>query len=526
MARLVDQYGNEIDTSRLTREEATPSLTGVRSVLSGHPSRGLTPMRLAAILLEAEEGDATRYLELAEDMEEKDLNYLAQLGTRKRAVAQLPVSIESASDSASDVKIADAVRAMVRRIRMSDMLMSMLDAIGKGYSVLEITWRQTAREWWPARIEWRDPRWFAFDRADGRTLLMGEGVDLVPLTPYKFIVHAPSAKSGLPIRGGLARAAAWAYLFKNFSLKDWVAFAEVYGQPYRVGKYHPSASAEDRATLLRAVSSIGSDAAAIIPEGMMIDFITALQGASGELFLSLCTFLDAQVTKAVLGQTLTSDVGSGGGSRALGDVHNDVRGDIQQADAEQAEDTFNAYVIRPYVDLNHGEQEEYPKAKIGLPDELGTMDKIKALQVVVPLGLRVEASVVGDLLGFPEPPADAVILRAPAVAPPPPAAQSQGRFLQSAHAAEGGQLDAIARAATAALDADGWRPVLEPLVDPIQALADECDSLEEFRDRLGEAVMAMDTAQLQQLIERGAFAAHLAGGMGVDLAGNPLDPRE
>ncbi|HEY0155464.1 MAG TPA: DUF935 domain-containing protein [Longimicrobium sp.] len=526
---LLDQYGNPVDRARLIREEATPSLTGVRSILSDHPSRGLTPQRLAAILVEAEEGDATRYLELAEDMEEKDLNYLAQLGTRKRAVAQLPVTVEAPSDSTGDVKITDAVRAMFRRLRLSEVLLSMLDGIGKGYAAQEITWRQTAREWYPGKIEWKPPQWFAFDRVDGRTLRLREGVELLPLAPYKYIVHTPSAKAGLPIRGGLARAAAWAYLFKNFSLKDWVAFADVYGQPYRVGKYHPSATADDRAKLLRAVSSIGSDAAAIIPEGMVIEFVNALQSASGDLYEGLCNYLDAQVTKVILGQTLTSDVGSGGGSRALGEVHNDVRADIQQSDAEQAQDTLNDQLIRPYVDLNFGEQAEYPRAHIGLPDELGTMDKLKALQIVVPMGLRVEMSSIRDLLGFADPPKDAEVLL-----PPPPAASSThpvahargaaATGIRSAHAAAGaGAADSIGQAVRDQLDGDRWRAVMEPLVQPIGELLEEVGSLEEFRDRLAEAVVAMDDAQLQQLVERGAFAAHLAAGLGVDLAGKEID---
>ena len=75
-----------------------------------------------------------------------------------------------------------------------------------------------------------------------------------PLVPYKFIVHVAKAKAGLPIRGGLARAAGWAYLFKNYVLKDWVTFAEVYGQPLRVGKYGPGATEQDKETLLQSSS--------------------------------------------------------------------------------------------------------------------------------------------------------------------------------------------------------------------------------------------------------------------------------
>ena len=31
------------------------------------------------------------------------------------------------------------------------------------------------------------------------------------------------------------------YLLKNYHLKDWVSFAEIYGLPLRLGKYAPGA---------------------------------------------------------------------------------------------------------------------------------------------------------------------------------------------------------------------------------------------------------------------------------------------
>lgn len=410
MAQLLDRFGNRIDTGHLLEEEAAPSLTGVRTTLSDHPSRGLTPPRLAAILLEAEEGDATRYLELAEDMEERDLNYLAQLGTRKRAITQLQITVVAASDEKADVENADLVREFLERGDLEDVLFDILDAIGKGYSVCEMIWETPARdEWAPREIVWRDPRWFAFDRIDGTTLKLREGAELRDLTRYKYIVHKHRAKSGLPIRGGLARAAAWAYLFKNFTLKDWVSFSEVFGQPYRVGKYHPSATETDKQKLLQAVASIGTDAAAIIPEGMMIEFIEAARAGSIDLYDRLTSFLDNQVTKAVLGQTLTSDVSSRGGSRALGEVHNEVRRDIMRADSKQLAATLNRDLVRPLVDLNRGAPESYPRIVIGLPDEL-SMLQVQALKQLVPVGLKVQTSDVRDRLGFPEPEEGAEVL--------------------------------------------------------------------------------------------------------------------
>ena len=96
--KLYDAFGREVDCERLRDEQAAPTLTGVRNIYSSmHPSAGLTPERLSQILREAEFGDPFLYLELAEEMEEKDLHYLAVLSTRKQAVSQLDLEVRPAS---------------------------------------------------------------------------------------------------------------------------------------------------------------------------------------------------------------------------------------------------------------------------------------------------------------------------------------------------------------------------------------------------------------------------------------------
>lgn len=87
MPTLYDAQGRPIPTKDLREEIAGPSVTGVRSVLSGHPAQGLTPERLASLLMASEQGDEQAYLELAEEMEEKDLHYRSVLATRKIQVS-------------------------------------------------------------------------------------------------------------------------------------------------------------------------------------------------------------------------------------------------------------------------------------------------------------------------------------------------------------------------------------------------------------------------------------------------------
>src|SRR5258708_3738548 len=139
-----------------------------------HPSGGRTPEKLTAILRQAELGDPFLYLELAEEMEEKDLHYLAVLGTRKQAVGGLPLAVSAASGEKADVRIADMVRNLLLggTLNLTDALFDVLDAIGKGFSATEIIWDTSGREWMPVRLIWRDPRWFMFDWVSGEQLLV------------------------------------------------------------------------------------------------------------------------------------------------------------------------------------------------------------------------------------------------------------------------------------------------------------------------------------------------------------------
>src|ERR1700693_5020782 len=111
---LYDAFGREVDVERLREEQAAPTMSGVRNIYSSmHPSVGLTPERLTQILREAEFGDPFLYLELAEEMEEKDLHYLAVLGTRKQTVCDLDLEVRPASSAKDDLRAAEMVRAML-----------------------------------------------------------------------------------------------------------------------------------------------------------------------------------------------------------------------------------------------------------------------------------------------------------------------------------------------------------------------------------------------------------------------------
>jgi phage gp29-like protein len=70
------------------------------------------------------------------------------------------------------------------------------------------------------------------------------------------------------------------YLFINYAVKDWMVLVKAYGMPLRVGKYEQRASKADRVALIKAVRSLGADAAGIIAKSTEIEFIEAQKGSS------------------------------------------------------------------------------------------------------------------------------------------------------------------------------------------------------------------------------------------------------
>lgn len=520
--KLLDQYGNPILKDDLLEEKAGPTLTGTRSILSSHPTSGLTPSRLAGLLRSAEEGDATGYLEMAEDLEDKDPHYLSILGTRKRAVTRMEISVEAASDEANDVANADLVREFLDRDTLKSELFDILDAVGKGYSVVEILWDLSESQWMPKELKWRDPKWFEFDRIDGETLRLVNGAERVDISPYKFITHTHKAKSGLAIRGGVARPCAWMWLFKNFSVKDWVIFAEAYGQPIRLGKYGPGASKEDRDVLLRAVRNIGSDAAAIIPESMLIEFVEA-QGktATADVFERLCNFCDTQMSKAVLGQTTTTDAISGG--HAVSKEHNEVREDIAESDADQLAARLTQAIAVPIVTLNRGPQKRYPRIKIRDPEDVDIAALTAAADTAIRFGMRISERKLRDRVGLPEPEDDEDILRVPGgTAPADPAAEPE-TAAASAQPGRSRPVDAI-DALGDEMAAD-WEEIISPTIDRIVKAVEDSASYEDFTQKLLDILPELDARLLRERLARAMFVARLAGNhdapIGDDDAQNP-----
>ncbi|MEL7098280.1 MAG: DUF935 domain-containing protein [Pseudomonadota bacterium] len=415
--QLLDHRGNPVRRATLTQEVAPPSIVGVRSPISGYPADGLDPVRLAQILRAADMGEPKSFLELAETIEERDPHYFGVLGTRKRSVSQIQMTVEPASDDPGDLERAARVEAWLKRDELAEELVDILDALGKGYSFTEIAWETSSGQWQPGTLTRRDPRWFNFHRDDLTTPMMyNDHGQLVQLEGFRFIFAQMKAKSGLDLRSGLARIAAWGYLFKKFTERDWAIFTQTYGQPLRLGKFGPGATDEDKGTLFNAVANIAGDCAAVVPESMTIDFVEAGNlGPGSELYLKRADWLDQQISKAVLGQTATTDAISGG--HAVSKEHRQVQEDIERADAGQLQAILNRELIRPWMQLEYGSLPAYPRLIIARPEQEDLNRMSTALARLIPLGLNVSEAEIRGKFGLGEPKPGEATLGVPAQEP-------------------------------------------------------------------------------------------------------------
>lgn len=545
--KLIDAYGRPLERSSLTQEVMAAKLGGVRSPLSGYPGDGLEPRRLAAILRQADIGDPVRYMELAETIEERDLHYLGVLGTRRRSVSQIPVTVTAADDSQAAEDWAQVVRGWLGRDELQMDMFDILDCIGKGYSGTEIMWDTSEGQWMPGRLEWRDPRWFRFADHDLTTpMRLDDAGQKVPLEPFKFIWARIKAKSGLPLRGGLARPAAWAWMFKAFTQRDWAIFTQTYGQPLRIGKWGPNASEEDKETLFRAVANIAGDMAAIIPETMMIDFVESKNvGSASSNYKDRSDWLDQQVSKAVLGQTATTDAVTGG--LGSGKEHREVQKDIETADAMALSATLNRDLIWPWMALNGVPKALCPRLKIERPEEEDLSAFASAVTPFIDRGLPVSRAAIYQKFNLPEPKDGEAILTPvargaapdPAEEDPEDGDEGEGEGLkrpfkrlsgdfkrgkgnrgtetaaQALMAAGGPLLQPDPVAALTDRLADATAPEMDRLMAQIEAMVAAATSLEELREMMRAAFPDLDAGGLARVLAQGMLAARLGGRVAV-----------
>jgi phage gp29-like protein len=402
--KLRDYFGRwfKAEPKPDTRELAAVSLP---DRWSSYPSVGLTPGGLANIFQEADQGVVRRQMELFEEMEEKDAHLAALLQTRKLSVLSLDYEVLPYSDTPEDKQVAEVVGEIVFAIpNLESAFLDLLDAIGKGFALVEIMWGADGKRALVEELRWVPQKkvTFAEDLAP-RLLSPDSPWEGTPLPPWKVIYHRYKAKSGFDTRAGTLREVGFMYLLKNYALKDWAAFNEVYGMPLRLGKYDPASTPADRESLIQAIRNLGTDAAGIISKNTEIEFVeaTSRMSGSGNPYQVMADFCNREMSKAILGQTLTTDTSGGTGTYAAAQVHAQVRGDLVEADAQALGQTLREQLLRPLVVFNFGWDKPLPwfRFRSEKKEDLKTLSEV--YRNLVDMGMPLSLEHMAERFGVP-----------------------------------------------------------------------------------------------------------------------------
>lgn len=129
---------------------------------------------------------------------------------------------------------------------------------------------------------------------------------------------------------GILLSTAQYVIYKRGDFGDWAQYAEIFGMPWKVGKYN-SYDEKARQQLEQAMEAAGGAANIVIPEGTELDLKYATSAGDGSLYEKLKDACDEAMSVRILGQTMTTKDTSGSGY-AQGVIHAAVEQSIHMSD--------------------------------------------------------------------------------------------------------------------------------------------------------------------------------------------------
>ncbi|OFC62574.1 DUF935 domain-containing protein [Candidatus Erwinia dacicola] len=482
-----------------------------------HPSTGLDIQRVYALFSAAEQGDIQAQSDLFTDMEERDGHLFAELSKRKRALLTLPFSVKPPPDATeAEKKVAAEADWWLRHLPgFREMLMDMLDAIGHGFSCIEIEWGRKESLWLPSAFHKRPARAFTMPQNDPDSIRLNRGgVGGEELWDMGWIVHKHKSKSGPVAQSGLFRVLVWTYLFKNLSARDWAQFLNLYGLPFRIGKYDASMTDRERLNLLRGIRMLAGEGGGIIPSNAEISLVSPSAGQSAP-FLDMVSWCEKVQSKVILGGMLTSQADGKSSTNALGNVHNEIRHDLLVGDAWMSAETLTQQLLWPVLVINgRFNPERAPYLEFDARESVNLERLMTVVTTAQQAGFKITADWVSEKSGIPLPQEGQTILKPLARQQAGDAALSQ--VMQARLAAlsvpQSGtdnvqlQLDAapqlLAIQATAAAKA-----MLKPLITKVKAAR----SPDEVYELLAASYPALDDMALRELVGQAVFIADAMG---------------
>lgn len=399
---------------RLLQPVIQPSGLDFRYMFSG---RSMDPDTMGAMLDAGLQGDLECQGELFALMFDTWPRLRANMNKIKSTVSRLPYNIQpwspkgkqpspQAIERAALVESAlhDGRSALLEgRINLAQTIGSLIDAIAVGISVLEVDWTIRDGLILPSSTRTVPFSCLGFDTAihnpdAGRLMLYPERNRADPHRfekyPNKFLISI--FPQNLQNLGACAQLRALAPLWLGRILGyEWaLSKTELFGVPLRYATYDehiPEAQVQRIANMLQ---QMGASAWGAFPKGTDIKILSngIVPGVAGQSDPNerLMMLADKTCDLLFLGQTLTTDSPTSGGTQALGRVHREVELDLFEGYATMVAEVLNTQLIPAIIQLNYGDRRDLPYIDVELPrlardKELAERDKLLFVDMALPV---------------------------------------------------------------------------------------------------------------------------------------------
>lgn len=230
------------------------------------------------------------------------------------------------------------------------------------FSLSQLLWDTSGKVWVPHVVPYH-PRYtyyqFVFRKLIAITL---DGQ--IPVTPGdgQWVLHSPYGVHRGFMRGALP-ALAQPWIQRRLTYRDTARYTERHGFPVWRAKVPAAADPAQIAALRNALSNAGQESVLELPQGVDgvnsydVDYLEA-SDSTWEAFVEAIKLCDADITLALLGQNLTTEVKEG--SFAAARVHGDVRQAFIEFDNRSMAETIYTQIARPFAQLNFGDPDLAP----------------------------------------------------------------------------------------------------------------------------------------------------------------------
>jgi len=292
-----------------------------------------------------------------------DAHVRACINLKKLGILSVGWRVEPADESALAREAQQFVLYNLQHMRggVFSLLWRTLDALAKGYAVLEKLYTRADTPpyrgyYLLAGFKSKDPSLFSFEvdayRNIRALLLHTPAGETLSLPREKFILYAYNARYESPVGESDLKAVYPHWRAKQRILQMWELFLAKYASPTLIGSYKRTLPPAQQDALLKALDRVQQETAIVVPEDVKVEALDYKQGGA-DSYAQAITYHNAEIAKAILGETLTTDEGQRVGSLALGQVHLKVlQTQLRALRADLAERVMQEQVIRPLIQIN------------------------------------------------------------------------------------------------------------------------------------------------------------------------------